>query len=534
MISVIIPIYNRKELIKKTLNSLLNQTYTNWECLVVDDYSSDGTKDVIEEYSNRDHRIKYILNMRSKGAQGARNTGLMLCKGDYINFFDSDDIMHPNFLYSLFSKLQKSNADIVTCFSNILDEHANKIGEFCRVNEGNIYQGLITGKNYVDYNCALIRRNVIEKFGLTDEDCPSFQEWDTHLRLSKIATYTTVSEYLVDYYIRNSNTISSNPRKTVQGYVYIFKKYHNDFCNHLSSFHNHGLSALNFAKQTKDLDFIEDTRKTLKEIIPNFDKFLIKNFFFQKANRVKKFYDMFKHFIKKIYKFVLKAFGKEKKPPPGNYISCEKTVTEARALGLSVCDYVEKIWDQQGQSEMVIEKLSQYGFFKPDITLLEIGAGTGRYIDHVLKKFNISTIYSYETALDWSYWLEKMYAPKLVRREADGFNLSFENDQSIDNITAHGVFVYLPVLHSYNYFKEMSRVLKPGGWMAFDIYDSENFNLAMIETWLMKGKNYYPVILDKKMIIEFFKQQGIHFIAEFNNKHGHSFSTYLIFHRDGS
>lgn len=100
LVSIIIPTYNRAHLIGETLMSIQNQTYQNWECIVVDDFSTDNTKDFINNFNN-DKRIKYINKPLSfkKGANSSRNLGFQESKGDFILWFDSDDIMHPEYLY---------------------------------------------------------------------------------------------------------------------------------------------------------------------------------------------------------------------------------------------------------------------------------------------------------------------------------------------------------------------------------------------------------------------------------------------------
>lgn len=94
LVSVIIPTYNRQALLKETVASVLEQTHRNVECLVVDDGSTDGTVKMISEWASKDKRLKLLSNIRNKGAQGARNTGLDQAAGDYIVFLDSDDLLH--------------------------------------------------------------------------------------------------------------------------------------------------------------------------------------------------------------------------------------------------------------------------------------------------------------------------------------------------------------------------------------------------------------------------------------------------------
>src|SRR2546423_6010094 len=95
LVSVIIPTYNRAELLQECINSVLNQSYSSFECIVVDDGSLDNTGDVVKKKMLDDKRIRYVINKRTKGAQGARNTGISNATGQYLQFLDSDDYLHP-------------------------------------------------------------------------------------------------------------------------------------------------------------------------------------------------------------------------------------------------------------------------------------------------------------------------------------------------------------------------------------------------------------------------------------------------------
>ena len=100
LISIIIPNYNRESLIAQTLDSIISQTYENWECIIVDDISSDNSLSIIEEYQKKDNRFKAFQRPidSPKGANVCRNIGLEKAAGDYIIFFDSDDLMTKNHL----------------------------------------------------------------------------------------------------------------------------------------------------------------------------------------------------------------------------------------------------------------------------------------------------------------------------------------------------------------------------------------------------------------------------------------------------
>ncbi len=144
------------------------------------------------------------------------------------------------------------------------------------------------------------------------------------------------------------------------------------------------------------------------------------------------------------------------------YIPAKETVKSAENEGLSVCDYVEKIWNQKGETQKVVDNMEKLGVFQNfNPTVCEIGAGTGRYIEKVIEKCNPKRYESYEIAADWSEWLEKEY--DIISQPTGGFSLSSTSDNSIDIVHAHGVFVYLKFLDNIRYFNEMIRVIKLGG-----------------------------------------------------------------------
>lgn len=91
LVSIIMPVLNRKDTIMRAITSVINQTYVNWELIIVDDGSVDGTQKILEEMVQIDMRIKFVSNIYKKGVSGARNTGIKCSNGDYLAFLDSDD-----------------------------------------------------------------------------------------------------------------------------------------------------------------------------------------------------------------------------------------------------------------------------------------------------------------------------------------------------------------------------------------------------------------------------------------------------------
>lgn len=111
-ISVIVPIYNAENNIKRCIESVLNQDYFDFELLLIDDGSKDESLTIIQDYAQMDSRIK-VISQKNQGVSCARNTGINLAIGDYITFLDSDDQYQPNYLSRMLEAINKTNADLV-------------------------------------------------------------------------------------------------------------------------------------------------------------------------------------------------------------------------------------------------------------------------------------------------------------------------------------------------------------------------------------------------------------------------------------
>ena len=122
LISIIVPIYNVEDYLKRCIDSILGQTYKNLEVILVDDGSPDKCGKICEEYKLIDSRIK-VIHKKNGGLSSARNNGLDIATGDFIGFVDSDDYIERNMYESLIEALNNNNADIATC--GIIREDTN-------------------------------------------------------------------------------------------------------------------------------------------------------------------------------------------------------------------------------------------------------------------------------------------------------------------------------------------------------------------------------------------------------------------------
>lgn len=229
MISIVIPTYNREQILPRTLDSIAAQTYGEWECIIVDDGSRDKSMDVATQYAKKDKRFRVLSNTLHKGAQGARNTGILAAEGDWICLFDSDDLMYPDFIEKMAAAID-SKTDVVVCKALIRHSQTGKvIGQLDQIFSDNMHADLLREKRYVAYDVTLIRKEILIEIELLDEQCPSMQEWDTHIRLSKEARYKSIEETLCEWYAGGEDAVSTNQAKHIAGMMYIYHKHRWDF-----------------------------------------------------------------------------------------------------------------------------------------------------------------------------------------------------------------------------------------------------------------------------------------------------------------
>lgn len=244
MISIVIPTYNREQILPRTLDSIVAQTYGEWECIIVDDGSNDASMVVAAQYVSKDKRFRVLSNIFHKGAQGARNTGILAAEGEWICLFDSDDIMYPDYLEKMVAAID-DDTDIVVCKALIRNSKTGKEqGRLDKIFSENMHAELLREKKYVAYDVTLIRKEKLIEIGLLDEKCPSMQEWDTHIRLSKIARYKAIDETLCEWYTGGEDAISTSRPKHMAGMMYIYHKHACDFRKHAYAHYLRALSGL--------------------------------------------------------------------------------------------------------------------------------------------------------------------------------------------------------------------------------------------------------------------------------------------------
>jgi SAM-dependent methyltransferase len=211
------------------------------------------------------------------------------------------------------------------------------------------------------------------------------------------------------------------------------------------------------------------------------------------------------------------------------YIDCKPTLAKAREAGVTVPEYVARLWNETGVIEAFTEYLRGIVPIEDCSSILEIGAGTGRFLDPIKRLARPQRYTVYETSLDWTEYLVETYG--VTGEPANGVALERTPDASQKLVHAHQVFVYLPVITSFGYFHEMCRVCAPDGYVVFDCYLDVHTDLATIEAW-RKSVSNYQMILPRSAIVDLFRSHGFELLAsDYRMKAYVGHTSYLIFRK---
>ena len=208
-ISVIIPTYNRADSILPALESVLAQTFTEIEVIVVDDASRDTTRDRLSTFS--DKRVRILHHEQNRGAAAARNTGIRVARAPFVAFQDSDDYWQPSKLQVQLSALKK-NRRASAAYCSLVRTWDNKTiripSRSIQIKEGDISEEILR-HNYISTQTLLVEKGPLEAIGGFDDALPCLEDWDLNIRLSEKIRFTFVDEPLVISEVRR-DSISRN------------------------------------------------------------------------------------------------------------------------------------------------------------------------------------------------------------------------------------------------------------------------------------------------------------------------------------
>lgn len=215
LVSVIVPTYNRPEWLRETLQSVLAQTYPNFEIIVVNDAGPDVTH--IIDALNEEGRIRLITHERNKGLGAARNTGVRAANGKYIAYLDDDDIFLPNHLATLVSHLEATGSKVAYTDAYRATQKKEN-GAYVIVSRDVPYSyewdnELILVHNFVPVLCFMHEKRCIEEAGWFDESLTTHEDWDLWVRMSRLFRFKHIKEITCEFRWReDGSSMSSKSR----------------------------------------------------------------------------------------------------------------------------------------------------------------------------------------------------------------------------------------------------------------------------------------------------------------------------------
>lgn len=228
LVSIIIPTHNRAKMLNRAVDSVLAQTQTDFELIIVSDASTDGTEYMVKSYD--DPRVISLRHDQPKGASSARNTGLKACKGQYIAFLDDDDEWLPNKLQAQLSVIDNSPPEVGLVYTwmeyvqdgKSIETRAPKL-------KGYIFPEMLDKQAITNSSTLLIKREVLNKVKGFDEDLPRGNDGDFIRRITKHYHVDFVPEILAKIHVGHEDRISINSEKNMRNVIHALKKRLVDF-----------------------------------------------------------------------------------------------------------------------------------------------------------------------------------------------------------------------------------------------------------------------------------------------------------------
>ena len=270
-VSIIIPTCNRPNLIKRAINSVLKQTFQDFEIIIVDDGFKERAEKVVKNI--KDERIKYIQHEVNKGGGAARNTGIKATQGEYIAFLDDDDEWVLEKLGLQMSALENTTDDVGFCFTaveNIYDERTER----SHIPEGkDNYHNLALSsfKKFLTVT-LVIKKNVFDEIGFFDENLPSHQEAELMIRVTKKFLGVGINQPLVRVNMKSEHSqVGKNYARKINGAELLIKKHFDKYKDKSEKLAKHYFQLGIYCRDNKEIKkarryFLKAWKLNYKEI----------------------------------------------------------------------------------------------------------------------------------------------------------------------------------------------------------------------------------------------------------------------------
>lgn len=213
-VSVIMSVYNGEKFLRDSIESILNQTFNDFEFIIIDDCSTDKTADIIKTYSYRDPRIRIITNEQNLGLTKSLNIGINESRGEFIARMDSDDVTLPE-RFEKQVRFLDENKDygVVGAWAKVIDDLGVEVDEFdWETDDKTIRKNLIKWNSMI-HPLAMIRKDILEKVGMYSENLRYAQDYDLWFRVAKVSKLANLPEFLLKYRISNKSITASKNKE---------------------------------------------------------------------------------------------------------------------------------------------------------------------------------------------------------------------------------------------------------------------------------------------------------------------------------
>lgn len=225
LVSIVTPCYNSEKYISETIDSVFNQTYKNWEMIIVDDISSDNSIEIIKKYCEKDSRIKYYILEEKGGASLARNKAIRESQGKYIAFLDADDVWKSDKLEKQVQFMENNNYDFTYHNYELIDENSKKLNKLRIAPESITYKRALIGCSIgclsAMYNCESVGKVQIKRLDKRNDDALWFKI------LKKCNNGYLLNDNLALYRVGNNSISSGSKTKLLKYHYQLYRN--NDF-----------------------------------------------------------------------------------------------------------------------------------------------------------------------------------------------------------------------------------------------------------------------------------------------------------------
>jgi O-antigen biosynthesis protein len=259
LMSVVIPTRNRCNMLVRAIDSVLSQSYTDWEIIIVDDASSDDTKQITGKFNNP--KIRYIYISEKKGGAAARNIGINNSNGEFVAFLDDDDEWFPEKLAKQYEVFCKSPG-IALCYTGKIIIRENKTFSglskkysYKRPLSDDHYRAIMSDNFIGITSSVMIKKNVLLELNGFDENLPCYQDYELFIRILKNHKAEGIDEPLVHYHLSEQAHVSLTRSNVVKAEKYLAEKYRD---NPYYPLLKKGLRLINLKKMAKSFRYARE------------------------------------------------------------------------------------------------------------------------------------------------------------------------------------------------------------------------------------------------------------------------------------